>query len=101
MKRKQNELQVVFLEGTDGAGKSILVCMRICVSEDAYNCHWVLQELKKVLKLRAGASGGPTAVIMKERGTAIVPVMATALPNALHMHCTVHMLRDIDVYLKK
>ncbi|CAM9570300.1 unnamed protein product [Phaeothamnion confervicola] len=21
--------------------------MRICISEDAYNCHWMLQELKK------------------------------------------------------
>ncbi|CAM9120294.1 unnamed protein product [Phaeothamnion confervicola] len=100
MKHKQNKLQVLILEGTDGAGKSVLVCMCICMSEDAYNCHWMLQELKKVPKLQALLEA-PGTVIMSDRGTAIVPAVAAALPNALHVHCTVHMLRNVDAYLKK
>ncbi|CAM9530366.1 unnamed protein product [Phaeothamnion confervicola] len=100
VKHKQNKLQLLVLEGTDGAGNNVLVALCVCLSEDAFNCHWMLQEALKLPKLRALLEA-PGTTIMSDRGTAIVPAVAEALPNALHVHCSVHMLRNVDAYLKK
>ncbi len=79
---------------------NIIVALAIMDAENYENYCWFLQQMKLHRKMLAFLTH-IDQVIISDRSKGLISAVSTELPEALHMFCTFHLLKNVNTYCLK